>query len=327
LFNILESRTENQVVYYDPGLGTHDTGPLAMLSGFGISKNLKDCYQFLFENYKSGDQIYLIGFSRGAATVRSLSSFIHYFGILPESRPKLIDQAYDIYRIEDEEKRNDRAERFIEKHHTMWTRVKFLGCFDTVSALGFPIKSVSVILDQIPFCQHEFHNFDLSESVENAYHALAIDDKRKTFHPVLWNSKIKEYQSLRQVWFAGMHTDVGGGYKEQELSDIPFIWMCQKAVSNGLRIYDKGRININPDAGGLMHNSRRGGLNKLYRKEIRSWPESRANKPVVHESVLERAEKTDYHPWILDHDYEVEPRNDQLPATPDSRRFHLPKVS
>lgn len=307
IFNIIEDRTEEQIVYYDPGLGTHDSGFLGMLSGYGISKNIKDCYRFLFKNYKSGDNIYLIGFSRGAATVRSLSSFIHYFGILPKSRSGLIDEAYEIYQIDNKERRKAQADAFIEKHHTMWVRVKFLGCFDTVSALGVPFESVSAILDQIPFFQHNFHNFQLSESVENAYHALAIDDKRKTFHPALWDSEVKDYQTLKQVWFSGMHTDVGGGYKKHKLSDIPLNWLCRKAVSHGLQIYDRERVEVTPRANGFMHDSRSGVINKLYRKKRREWPEKRSDKPLVHQSVIERAEENAYQPWILDTHFEIEP--------------------
>ncbi|WP_138432062.1 DUF2235 domain-containing protein [Fodinibius saliphilus] len=306
IFNIIEDRTEDQIVYYDPGLGTHDSGLLGMLSGFGISKNIKDCYRFLFENFEAGDKIFLIGFSRGAATVRSLSSLVHYFGILPKSRPDLITEAYEIYKVSNEERRKAQARRFIDKHHTMWARITFMGCFDTVSALGFPIQSVSVLLDQIPFFQHRFHNLRLSESVENAYHALAVDDKRKTFHPALWRSRVKDYQSLEQVWFPGMHTDVGGGYQEHALSDISLNWMCRKAVKHGLKMYDKERIQYEPDAVGIMHDSRSNGINKLYRKEVRYWPESRREVPVIHESVLKRAENRNYRPWILESDYEVE---------------------
>ena len=309
LFNIIEDRTKEQIVYYDPGLGTRGSKYLGMISGFGISKNIQDCYQFLFENFDSGDQIYLIGFSRGAATVRSLSSFIHYFGVLPKSRPELIKQAYKIYKIEDEMRRKAKADAFIERHHTMWARIKFLGCFDTVSALGVPFKRLSAILDQIPFFQHDFHNFSLSDSVENAFHALAIDDERKTFHPALWEADIKDYQSLKQVWFAGMHTDVGGGYAEHELSDIPFLWLLKKAVSEGLRVYDESRVFVEPEADGKMHNSRGKWWQKLYRKQTRYWPQSRPDKPVVHQSVIDRSQidEMDYNPWILAQKFEVEP--------------------
>lgn len=325
MFNIIEDRTKDQIVYYDPGLGTSGFKWLKQLSGLGISKNIKDCYQFLFENYESGDRIYLIGFSRGAATIRSLSSFIHHFGILPKSRPDLIKQAYKIYSTRNRAALQDKAERFISKHHTMWIRVKFLGCFDTVDALGFPLKKVSAILNQIPFFKHEFHDFKLSKSVENAYHALAVDDKRKTFYPVLWKSELSEYQSLRQVWFPGMHTDVGGGYREHGLSDLSLIWMCRKAVEKGLRIYDPNRITMTPDPGGMMHDSRGKWWQKIYRKEVRSWPQDRPDNPVIHESVLERAKESDYNPWILDCNYEVEPRAYDLPLMSGDERHHLPK--
>ena len=144
----------------------------------------------MFDNYQAGDEIFLFGFSRGAATMRSLSGFIHLFGILPKSRRELIKRAFKIYRINDDTKRKSKAEEFVARHHTMWTKIKFLGVWDTVAALGLPLKSVDVVVDKVPWWRHQFHNFELSESVENAYHALALDDERKTFHPVLWEPKI-----------------------------------------------------------------------------------------------------------------------------------------
>lgn len=314
IFNIIEDRSPNQIVYYDPGLGTSGFKRLKQATGLGISKNIKDCYQFLFENYESGDRIYLIGFSRGAATVRSLSTFIHHFGILPKSRPDLINQAYKIYRIKDSNKLEKKAQKFISKHHTMWAKIHFLGCFDTVDALGFPIKSVSAILNKVPFFKHTFHDFKLSKSVRSAYHALAVDDKRKTFHPVLWKPEVDEGQSLEQVWFPGMHTDVGGGYKESDLSDLSLVWMCRKAVENDLRIYDKERFEINPKPSGVMHDSRGSWLKKIYRKEVRTWPSHREDTPVVHQSVLERAENREYTPWILENDYQIEARKRKIPS-------------
>jgi uncharacterized protein (DUF2235 family) len=96
----------------------------------------------------------------------------------------------------------------------MWTKIEFVGCFDTVAALGMSQLS---ILDNIidKFFKHKFQNFSLSDSVIRAYHALAIDDERKTFHPVLWGSDPDENKDdvkrrATQVWFCGMHTDVGG---------------------------------------------------------------------------------------------------------------------
>lgn len=183
-----------------------------------------------------------------------------------------------------------------------------------MGALGFPIEKISIILNAIPFFRHKYHNFKLSKSVENACHALAVDDKRKTFHPLLWKQELEEYQTLEQVWFPGMHTDVGGGYKEHHLSDLSLIWMCRKAVKKGLLIYDKERINITPKPDGVMHDSRGTWWKKIYRKEERSWPSKRPDIPVVHESVLERADKNGYQPWILDEDYQVEPRVHDIPT-------------
>lgn len=310
IFNLIEDRTERQIAFYDPGLGTGLIKYTAYATGFGLSRNIKQCYRFIFENYNAGDNIYLFGFSRGAATVRSLSSFIHYFGILPKSRPELIKQAYKIYKTSNKDKRDRKAANFINKHHTMWTDIKFIGCFDTVAALGIPLKVSSTILNSIPGLRYNFHDFDLSVSIRNAYHAIAIDDERKTFHPILWNAEIdSSKQNMKQVWFSGMHTDVGGGYKEQELAGIPLVWLVQMAVENGLHIYSKYKVEILEDANGKMHDSRELILGILYWPKVRFWDEDRSDKPIVHKSVLVRKEATndEYNPWILKTNYKIEP--------------------
>ncbi len=311
IFQMLENRTTRQVVFYDAGLGAKWWDIPGKVNGLGITKNILQCYRFIFDHYEAGDSIYMFGFSRGAATVRSLSSFLHYFGVLPKSRPELIAKAYKKYKTRDEDKRKERAKEFILKHHTMWAKVKFLGCFDTVAALGLPFKPASVVLDGLPFFRHSFHNYTLSETVENAYHALAIDDVRLIFHPVLWK-QCNENQTMRQVWFAGMHTDVGGGYEEKELSDIPLQWMVKKATDAGLLIYKGHRVSINGKADGEMHDSRGTFITKLYRKKTRFW-ELKDQKPLVHQSVLDRTlneknkKNPPYKPWILKHKPDVEP--------------------
>ena len=313
LFNMIEDRTSNQVSFYDRGLGTGWRKITGSMSGLGISKNIRDCYRFIFENFEADDNIYMFGFSRGATTVRSLSGFIHLFGILPQSRPELITQAYRIYRIEDDEQRALKAKEFLDRNHTMWCRIKFLGVWDTVAALGLPLKWMDNVVELIPWFKHRFHNLRLSQSVENAYHALAVDDERLTFHPTLWDPALKEYQTMKQVWFCGMHTDVGGGYPEEQLSDIPLLWMLQNAQSHGLRIYPKHKVIIAPDANGCMHDSRGGFFGRLYRKSERSWPTATHGVPVVHQSVLDRklnpknTSDPVYSPWILRSKYQVEP--------------------
>lgn len=311
LFNMLEDRTERQVVCYDAGLGTNGRKVAGNAFGVGISENIQKCYRFIFDNYESGDKIYLLGFSRGAATVRSLSGFIHHFGILPQCRPELIKKAYAIYKSLSTDETIPEAVRykpatdFIAKHHTMWTTIEFMGCFDTVAALGVSQFAVlDKIIDKIPAFQNKFHNFKLSRSVIRAYHALAIDDERKTFHPILWKGQYEDKKSAgqrtTQVWFCGMHTDVGGGYKEQSLSDIPLVWMLEKAIKYGVRLYDPGKITLAEDVDGLMHDSREGRLGRLYRRETRYWDGE--GLPWIHQSVLDRANNpaNKYNPWILD---------------------------
>jgi uncharacterized protein (DUF2235 family) len=321
LFNMIEDRTSQQIAFYDRGLGTGWRKVTGNVGGMGISKNILECYEFLFNNYEAGDQIFLFGFSRGATTVRSLTSFIHLFGILPKSRPELIKKAYKIYKIGNDARREKQAARFVKDHHTMWCRINFLGVWDTVAALGIPIKSISVFVDKIPFFKHNFHNLRLSPSVVNAYHALAIDDERKTFHPALWeNQNLKDDQSMKQVWFCGMHTDVGGGYKEQNLSDIPLVWMIQMAIKHGLKIYQEHKVAIKQDADGFMHDSRGTRLTRLYRRSVRSWNSETHGKPLIHKSVLKRLrnphnkDEPAYNPWILKLDYEVEPWNKEIPT-------------
>ncbi|MBN2578127.1 MAG: DUF2235 domain-containing protein [Pirellulales bacterium] len=348
LFNMIEDRTARQISFYDRGLGTGGEKFLGLMFGVGISRNVKDCYQFIFENYNAGDRIFLFGFSRGAATVRSLSGFIHLFGILPKSRPELIGRAYRIYQIRDTETRERKAADFIERNHTMWCRIKFLGVWDTVTALGVTtklfqglnfydffsdfqfLKSLFIFqllfkycFSKIPFFRHKFHNFRLSRSVENAYQALSIDDDRRLFHPLLWEPGIESYQTMRQVWFCGSHSDVGGGYPEQEVSDISLVWMMQKAVHYGLKIYPGHKVKIRQNVNGEIHDPREGLWARFfYRKEPRSWDARNGQQPTLHKSVLERrlnqhnTEAPEYRPWIFDEACEIEPWD---PSVSDGR--------
>ena len=313
LFNMLEDRTDEQIVFYDPGVGTGLRKVTGNAGGLGISRNIKEAYAYLVEHFKAGDQIFLIGFSRGAATVRSLSSFIDHFGILPRSRPGLIDDAYSVYKKRSKESLDERAAAFVKRHHTMYTRIRFIGCYDTVAALGLPWAPASIALDWVPAFRHRFHDLRLSPSVETAAQALAIDDERKTFHPLLWDTELLDYQTVRQVWFTGMHTDVGGGYLEHGLSDIALVWLTKQAEDCGIKVYAGHKVEIGEDATDRMHDSRGSGTKKLFRKKVRGWNSSRTDKPIVHDSVMTRVGAGDslehnkpYQPWILDIDHDIE---------------------
>lgn len=322
LFNLILDRSEEQISFYDKGLGTGWRKASGNILGRGFAKNVRECYEFIFQNYQNGDNIFLFGFSRGAATVRSLSGFIHNFGILPRSRIELIKRAWKIYEIRNHEKRKKKAKEFIKNNHTMWAEIKFLGVWDTVAALGVPNSKIDWMLDRL--IPHGFHDYKLSDSVLNAYHAVAIDDRWKAFHPILFNpldssgqDNQKPKQTLKQVWFMGMHTDVGGGYDQKFLSDIPLEWMVQNAVKHGLLLYNDPRNKFagicDPNQDGHMHNS----IDKLwkkaaFKKKEREWrftPE----KPTIHESVTLRIASIDnesaggYNPWIKSLNPNVEP--------------------
>jgi len=325
LFNMIEDRTDKQVSFYDRGLGTGFRKITGNVGGMGIAENIIECYEFIFNNYKAKDNIYLFGFSRGATTVRSLSGFLHYFGILPKSRPELIKRAYKIYKnSDDEDELKKRADEFVLRHHNQWCNIHFLGVWDTVAALGLPFKKLDIFVNRIPFFNHKYHNLRLSDSVIHARHALAIDDKRLTFHPKIWDpldDDSPDYQTMKQVWFSGMHTDVGGGYKEQDLSDIPLMWMVAEAMEQGLLLYPKHNENIHPNHEGKMHNSREGFPNTWYRKKTRIWNTETHGNPTVHESVSLRKhnenneDSPENSPWILneeDYDFKTEPWPEKL---------------
>ena len=309
LFNMLEDRTSRQITFYDQGVGSERKGVLAQIAGKiagrGFKKNMLECYQFIFDHYESRDRVYLFGFSRGAATVRSLSGFIDLFGILPKSRPDLIRDAYDIYEKRDREKR---AADFVLRNHTMSCRIKFLGVWDTVVALGLPFRLADIVLSAV--WQHDFHDFTLSKRVEHACQAMAIDDDRKTFHPVVWRQTARAEQTMKQVWFCGKHSDVGGG---GELADIPLAWMAAEATQQGLLIWPHHKVQdvtCNPD--GRMGGSGGGLMGRLWRRQERSW-DTALGPPTVHESVKERKLNRhnqavpEYDPWILREEHEVEP--------------------
>lgn len=329
LYNAILDRSAEQVAFYDRGLGTGWRKLTGNAMGMGISKNILECYEFIFNNYETGDRIYLFGFSRGATTIRSLSGFIHCFGILPKARPELIKQAYKIYKIRNKKRRDRRAKDFLDKHHTMWAKIEFLGVWDTVAALGIPIKGIDLLFDKIPFFRNKFHDLRLSESVRHAYHALAIDDERQIFHPTMWDTRdLKPGQTVKQVWFCGMHTDVGGGYAESALSDIPLEWMKRRAVEHGLKIYREMKLNTDPN--GFMHDSRGSLLTKLYRRKVRSMNPFIHGKATIHESVLMRKLNPrnlidpPYQPWILDGSYELE-IEDWPGRSPDRKVLLLPE--
>ena len=227
------------IKWYDEGVGTNRGNKIrGGLTGNGLARNILEGYKFLVDNYQGGDQIYLFGFSRGAYTARSLAGLIRNIGVLHktnapeveiEDNPVLMN-GFWIYQRRDADADTEEAIFFRQKYSIDNVEIQFVGVWDTVGALGIPSNS----LDRVDR-RYECHDTGLSRRVKNAYHALAIDESRPEFIPTLWTSKPKEGQRVEQVWFAGVHSEVGGG-RRPSLTDIPLRGMQQKAMENGLEL-------------------------------------------------------------------------------------------
>ncbi len=291
-----------QQLYYDVGIGSEGSRISQIYdgaTGAGISKHILQAYFFLMKNYEPGDELFLFGFSRGAFTVRSLSGLIRNSGILNMKYSEKIPQAYNLYRSRHPtyHPKEFQATLFRKTYAVEEsTKIKFIGVWDTVGALGNPL-----LLKGIVSRRNEFHDTDLSSKIENAFHALAIDEKRKNFEPALWHQqKDAKGQTLEQMWFLGVHSDVGGGYPETGLSDIPLKWMLEKAQSLNLNF---NPVPMQPDPMGLMHESMKGFYNlggKLYRPIGLSIPDKGNTNEQIHLTVIERYKNdTSYRPKNL----------------------------
>ena len=283
-----------QMLYYDAGIGSE--GDLIKrvfdgATGTGISANILKAYRFIINNYQPGDELFLFGFSRGAFTVRSLSGLIRNSGILKIENLDQVPRAYAIYRsrhplYQPREIESTLFRKTFAVENV--TQIKFIGVWDTVGALGNPL-----FLKGIVSKRNQFHDTDLSTKISNAFHALAIDEKRKNFEAALWHQQPgSKDQVLEQVWFPGVHSDVGGGYAETGLSDIALGWMLEKAKSCNLNFES---ISMTPNSMGLMHESYKG----FYTLQPRHFrpigfvdPQKGNTNESLHPSAIERF-KTD----------------------------------
>ena len=185
-----------QVVFYDWGLGSYHANISGGGLGEGINKNIMDDYRFIVQNYDPGDEIYLFGFSRGAYTVRSLCGFINNCGILRRKHANRIEQAFALYKDRDNHPRDDRSSKFRSRYATEDApRIRFVGVWDTVGALGVPIHVLGFLNEK-----HVFHDNKIGPNIDIARHALAVDERRDDFEPTIW--KRRPGTDLEQVWFA-----------------------------------------------------------------------------------------------------------------------------
>jgi uncharacterized protein (DUF2235 family) len=289
LFRTLEKQPERQIRYYDPGVGTFSapaavtitakftTRLLGLAFAYGITKNIEDAYEYLMDKYHPGDRVFLFGFSRGAFTVRALAGMLHSCGLLEKGSNNLIPYATKMYRNGERET----AEGF-KRTFSRQCKPHFVGVWDTVKSVGLLVP-------------RRFPNARLNPDVQYGRHAVSIDEKRSKFRPNLWDEPAAAGQSIKQVWFAGVHSDVGGSYPESGLSDIALQWMLDEAVECGLLLDAEARAGIRPDPTGTLHNS----LLPVW--WLLGWRRRRIpNGSRVHQSVLERQQaRDDYRPANL----------------------------
>ena len=258
LYGSLE-RSRRQLVFYQPGVGTFGLCGwwqrlksktrivLGLATGAGIEDNVMEAYRFLVETHEFGDRIYIFGFSRGAYTARLLAGFLRIFGLVRPEQLQLVRYAWRAYaRLGQPGTKDFAAEigHFQKVLGGFGVRIEFLGLWDTVASVfdakaGFPWLTTT---------QKAYTNEN--NRVKTVRHAVAIDERRTYFQPSLWEpGQLYEFwsrddrrfvtiaQDFEEVWFAGCHGDVGGGYPDAKsgLAKIPFEWLYREAVAHGVR--------------------------------------------------------------------------------------------
>ena len=358
--------TKRQITYYDDGVGTDNVRLLRLLGGafgWGLTRNILQAYAFLAMNYEPGDKVFLFGFSRGAFTVRSLAGLIGRCGLI--DREQLISPSlsrtreenlrhvmtayrstrkhkigtYEEYHQKEEQIRTQLGLRFLNPGTIP---IQFIGVWDTVDAVGMPFDEMKAVFAYIWARLFEQRLWHFNDNVPHrcirfAYQAVALDDERKTFHPLLWEPECghsRKGTCIEQVWFSGMHSNVGGGYPRDGLAHVSLNWMMDKAELHGLEFLQEKRTKYRQeeDVHGHMYNSRTG-IQVFYRPKRRNpyirprtlpidakWgtvlkyatmhifaPRSHEgvqrspSRPKIHDSVLERCRRkgNEYAPKVL----------------------------
>lgn len=360
MFQALDQSAEDQLARYDDGVGTSRIKFLAAIGGafgWGLKRNVLDLYKFVCRQYRPGDRIYGFGFSRGAFTIRVLASLIETEGLVEyRSEEELNRRAVTIYRIYRSKRFptapfspvkpfrivRDKAIHLFQRISGRPTDeqlprrsnipIEFLGLWDTVSAYGMPVEEFKPAVNWLVWPML-FKDLKLPAAVKHACHALSLDDERTTFHPLVWDEteERKEVAAgkvepgrMKQVWFAGVHSNVGGGYPEDQLALITLDWMMENAQQHGLRLIptfvDIARAARSPYA--RMYDPRTG-LGSLYRyspRQIKEFEDVNGEKllSVIHGSVIMRlANATDrYAPVTLPKKFLVlAPDGQLLPMT------------
>lgn len=281
LFQSIERNSSEQVAFYDPGVGTFAARFLSFNAGkffgkflgaafgYGVKTNMETCYRFLMDIYEEGDRVYIFGFSRGAYTARSLAAMLDKCGLLYRHHQNMIPYMSRLYFGKKPAKEvADFKETYCREYNPY-----FVGVWDTVGSLGWF------------YATRQFVNNKLCPRVKYAYQAFSIDEKRRNFMPTPWDeSALAPDQVVGQVWFAGVHSDVGGGYPDHSLADIPFRWVADHAKAHGVRFQEGSPENVVGDPLGKIHKSYKGGWRLLGSRQ-RKVPDNAQINPSVQERM------------------------------------------
>ncbi|TIA14653.1 hypothetical protein D6C81_06646 [Aureobasidium pullulans] len=242
-----------QIVYYHYGVGSQGgivDRVYGGATGQGLSEAVREGYSYLATNWEIGDEIFLFGFSRGAFTARAIAGLIDNIGMLTkDGLPYLAEIFRDVqHRHDPDYKPKHPNKPFKNKPSVMDPRyshelerrgmtrlrvpIKVIGVWDTVGSLGTPrigwLEKVGI--QSSASKRMSFYDTRLCDCVEYAFQALALDERRSAFQPALWEKKPGNETVLRQVWFPGVHSNVGGGLEDQELANITLAWMMSQVT-------------------------------------------------------------------------------------------------
>jgi uncharacterized protein (DUF2235 family) len=367
LYRVLE-KDEGQRVYYRPGVGTiglqstwqrlkqETYGVLGLATGAGLDEDTLAVYRFLCETWQDGDRVWLFGFSRGAYTVRVLAAFIQVIGLLPPDQIDLAGYAFSAYKnaSANSQSSDSKAKTFLDEawHFSRvaggyHVPIEFMGVWDTVASIIVPRQDKFLLdLQTLVYTR-------TNPSVKKFRQAISIDERRRMFRlnrwiepqkyrPNIFDPSTAMDQDIRQVRFAGVHADIGGGYPETEsgLSKYPLLWMIEQATAAGLRV-DRSMVNhlgwgqprpgsthiyVKPDPTAQLHVSLNAAWEILEwlpkREKWREWPDRKCllgwylprGEPrsipegaIIHRSVIERmAEVSSYRPINMPVSYTIE---------------------
>lgn len=276
----------DQVVYYHDGVGT-GTGLDKITGGAfgsGIEGNVRDLYRFVLYNYSDGDELFLFGFSRGAFTVRTLVGFMNFVGLVQKDDDYFIPEIYGCYEHGQRPGSAEWEKAFrLVKDTGPCPPIRFVGVWDTVGSLGAPGFLGQVFNKN----KYQYHDLGLNSHVENAYHALAIDERRKPFAPATWTSSNGFAGTLEQAWFAGVHSNVGGSCTPDGLANEALHWLVEKAETLGLEFDGQFLAHYRACFNAEMQDSMTA-MYKVMGPHIRPIGRQPADGECLHQSAIDR---------------------------------------